>query len=440
VPDDSRCLFGERLRVEAVCLGFPQLGATWPVARVRDYPDVPGRAGTVEMTLHEARRCDRREVGRSRRMRILFSSNPMFGHVNTMLPLAMAADRAGHDVVFATGAEMTERIEDYGLATWAVGPAAAPSGAAADWIGYFLAAAEERASTLVPSAADWQPDIVVHEETELAGGVAALHVGARHVVHGLGVMAPLRIWNLFEPAIDRILQDEVVDARAAEIRDALYLDVCPPALQPPPGEQVWHRVQPLRHSAGTPAPDEPVELALDDLPYDRLAHLTLGTVFNDAAPVLETALDGLRRLPVNVVVTTGPDADPAALGPQPAHVVVEPYVPHSVLLAKCDVVVSQGGAGIMFGSLRHGLPQLVLPQGADQDINAEACVRSGAGLALGRPDVTAGAVADAVARLLDEPAFSNAAESIRAEIEATPDPDSVMETLTSRDRAGASSA
>jgi UDP:flavonoid glycosyltransferase YjiC (YdhE family) len=315
---------------------------------------------------------------------------------------------------------------------WDVGPAAAPSGASADWIGYFLAAAEERAAELTPDAADWQPDIVVHEETELAGAVAALHVGAQHVVHGLGVMAPLRIWNLFEPAVDEMLRRGSVDARAAEVRDALFLDVCPPALQPPPGEQIWHRVQPLRHSAGSPAPGHQVDLVLDDLPYDRLAHLTLGTVFNDASAVLKTALGGLRRLPVNVLVTTGANVDPAVLGPQPAHVVVEPYVPHSVLLPQCDVVVSQGGAGIMFGSLGHGVPQLVLPQGADQDINAAACVRSGAGLALERTEVTARAVADAVARLLDEPAFSNAAAAVRAQLEATPDPDTVIEMLTSR--------
>ena len=38
-------------------------------------------------------------------MRILFTACPMFGHVNTLLPLALAARRAGHSVVLATGAD-----------------------------------------------------------------------------------------------------------------------------------------------------------------------------------------------------------------------------------------------------------------------------------------------------------------------------------------------
>jgi UDP:flavonoid glycosyltransferase YjiC (YdhE family) len=36
-------------------------------------------------------------------MRILISAGPMYGHVNSVLPLAEAAQRAGHEVVLATG-------------------------------------------------------------------------------------------------------------------------------------------------------------------------------------------------------------------------------------------------------------------------------------------------------------------------------------------------
>lgn len=40
-------------------------------------------------------------------MRILFSSTPAFGHLLPMLPLAVAALRAGHDVAVLTNAQMT---------------------------------------------------------------------------------------------------------------------------------------------------------------------------------------------------------------------------------------------------------------------------------------------------------------------------------------------
>jgi UDP:flavonoid glycosyltransferase YjiC (YdhE family) len=36
-------------------------------------------------------------------MRMLFVSGALYGHVNTMLPLASAALNAGHHVVMATG-------------------------------------------------------------------------------------------------------------------------------------------------------------------------------------------------------------------------------------------------------------------------------------------------------------------------------------------------
>jgi UDP:flavonoid glycosyltransferase YjiC (YdhE family) len=137
-------------------------------------------------------------------MRILFTSYPAYGHVNTMLPLARQARSAGHDVAFATGAELVPEIERRGFDTWLVGPSAAEVLA---WVRatypnleqlpaeertrvaapvLFVESAAKRAVELIPRAQQWKPDIVVHEETELAGAVAAAHTGARHVVHGLG--------------------------------------------------------------------------------------------------------------------------------------------------------------------------------------------------------------------------------------------------------------
>jgi UDP:flavonoid glycosyltransferase YjiC (YdhE family) len=51
-------------------------------------------------------------------MRILFTSCPAYGHVNPMLPLAHQARLAGHDVAFATGAELAPELERRGFETW----------------------------------------------------------------------------------------------------------------------------------------------------------------------------------------------------------------------------------------------------------------------------------------------------------------------------------
>ena len=54
-------------------------------------------------------------------MRILFTAYPLYGHVNPMLPLAKAARRAGHEVAFATGADMAAHLDRQGIAAGRAG-------------------------------------------------------------------------------------------------------------------------------------------------------------------------------------------------------------------------------------------------------------------------------------------------------------------------------
>lgn len=128
-------------------------------------------------------------------------------------------------------------------------------------------------------------------------------------------------------------------------------------------------------------------------------------------------------------MTVGPGVDPARFGPQPPHVLVERYLPHALLLPRCDLVVSQGGAGILLGGLAHGLPHLVLPQGADQFDNAEAARRAGVGLVLDTAEVTVSAVTAAATRLLTDPSYAAAARRVQAEIAAMPTADEAVVAL-----------
>ena len=74
-------------------------------------------------------------------------------------------------------------------------------------------------------------------------------------------------------------------------------------------------------------------------------------MFNDDGVIGRWRCAGLRELPISIVVTTGPGTDPDVLGPQPDNVLVVPYVSHALLLPRCDLVVSQVGAGVMLGAL-----------------------------------------------------------------------------------------
>jgi MGT family glycosyltransferase len=154
----------------------------------------------------------------------------------------------------------------------------------------------------------------------------------------------------------------------------------------------------------------------------------MGTVFNDPQR-LRPVVDALADLPVRVLVTVGPRADPSALGPQGDHVRVERYVPQSALLQHCDVVVSHAGSGTVLASLALGIPQLCLPQGADQFLNAAAVAAAGAGLSIPPDRVTGDAVAEAVSRLLGEASFRRAAAAIRQSIDSMPTAADVAPTL-----------
>ncbi|QJY46588.1 glycosyltransferase [Pseudonocardia broussonetiae] len=356
-------------------------------------------------------------------MRVLITACPLYGHVNTVLPLALAARRAGHETVVATGGARVPHVARRGLVTWAVGPdrlAASPEG----WLAQFVASARPRADDLVARALRWRPDLVIGEETELAAGVVAAATGARHAVHGLGLMPPQPIRDALAPALDALGARHGVDDAAERVWRAEYLEIAPPALRPP-GPRSWPHARPLRPATGDATAGDRLPAALERLPHADTVHLTLGTVFHGASDVLAAALDGLLRLPVNVVVTTGPGTDPSVLGPQPPQVLARPYLPHALLLPRCRLVVSQGGAGILLGAAAHGLPQLVLPQGADQPGNAAALAGAGAGLVLGPGAVTPAAVAAAAARLLAGPGFAAAADGLRREIAAMPGPDAV---------------
>lgn len=185
-------------------------------------------------------------------------------------------------------------------------------------------------------------------------------------------------------------------------------------------------VQPLRPISWS-GPAAAFEPADDARPR---VDVTLGTVASDLA-VLRDALVGLACLDIRLLVPVGPMGGPDALGPQPANVRVERFVPQTQVLPHASVVVSHGGSGTFLGALSHGLPQVCLPQAADQFRNAAGVVQSGAGLALPPAEVSSEAIAGAVRRALGEPAFRAAAAFVGDEIAAMPSPEEVVATFRS---------
>ena len=205
--------------------------------------------------------------------------------------------------------------------------------------------------------------------------------------------------------------------------DHLYLDIYPPALQPAGGDHVGRRLllRPVPFDGSTGEGLPPELAGSTDWP---VVYLTFGTVFNDN-DTFRAALAGIRDLHVRLIVTVGPEADPAAFGSQPANVVVERYIPQTLLLPVCDVVASHAGSGTVLAALGFGIPQLCMPQAADQFGNAAAVAKSRSGIAIHPDQADPAIIADAVSQLLNEPDYRRNSRIVADQIASMPSPDYV---------------
>jgi UDP-glucoronosyl and UDP-glucosyl transferase len=153
---------------------------------------------------------------------------------------------------------------------------------------------------------------------------------------------------------------------------------------------------------------------------DPLVVVGLGTTVMDEAPVLQQVLDGLAGEPVRVLATLGAHLDPGDLA-APANATVSGYVRHAAVLPQAAAGVNHGGLGTVLATVAHGLPQVCVPLGREQPLNARAVARAGVGLAVDRED-TAGAVRNAVREVLADPRYRKAAAALRATIARRGDP------------------
>mgnify|MGYP000580866763 CR=1 FL=1 len=150
-----------------------------------------------------------------------------------------------------------------------------------------------------------------------------------------------------------------------------------------------------------------------------LVLVSFSSLYQAQEPALRTVIAALGQLPVRGLVTTGPTVDPAEFD-APDNVTVVRSAPHGDVLNEAALSVTHAGHGSVLRPLMAGVPLLCLPMGRDQNDNAARAVHRGAGLTL-PPDADVDTIAAAVRRLLDEPAFTTAAQGLGAAIRADED-------------------
>lgn len=377
-------------------------------------------------------------------MRVLFSFAGGNGHFQPLVPLARAVQAAGHDVAFAGQPAMIATVEAAGFAACATGgetlrsarirtPLLAFDAVQEDRAvrdGFAGRVARARADALLDLCAQWRPDLLVCDEMDFGAMVAAERLGLPHASVLVIAAGALVRPDLVAGPLDALRAEHGLapDPELAMLHRHLVLSPVPAAFRDPacPLPATTRLIRPAMGEADAPTP-----AWLAALPADRpVVYATLGTVFHlESGDLLERVVAGLRDLPVNLVVTTGREIDPASLGPQPAHVRIERYVPQSLLLPRCSLMVSQAGSGGVIGALAHGVPMVLLPIGADQPANAARCAALGTARVLDPVSCSAAVLREAAQSVLADPAYRSAAAKLARQIAAMPDPAEVVPLL-----------
>ncbi|MBZ6135656.1 MULTISPECIES: nucleotide disphospho-sugar-binding domain-containing protein [Streptomyces] len=412
-------------------------------------------------------------------MRILFTpvaatTTPLFH----MVPLAWAFRAAGHDVRVAAQPELSRAIVEVGLPAVEVGhgyeimdgvlrsrggqrvieapadqwtdsglagtaeePPADYDDKHADLRDAAMAPLVEAAGRMAPGLLRfteyWRPDLLVTDSMVFAAPLVSALRGVPLVRQTWG---PDVMRMVSQPLQGRAADGDVraewptglpglYDHYGVEVRNdypVRTVDPWPTSLQfPDLSGRLPMRFVPYNGAAVAP------DWVLDRPGRPRVC-VTWGTstsaLAGDEAFVLPRVVEGLAGLDVEVVLAVGPD-DRRKLGTLPGGVRVAENVPLHLFMETCDAIVHQGGTSTLLTAARHGLPQVMMPQTADNPFNAANFAGSGAGVTLDAAGADAGEIGAAVTRVLTEPAWRVAAEKLREEMAEMPPPSAVVRSL-----------
>jgi UDP:flavonoid glycosyltransferase YjiC (YdhE family) len=375
-------------------------------------------------------------------MRILFTSSPGIGHAFPMVPLAWALRTAGHDVLLATAGQAMA-VEHAGLAVADVAPgyrlpqdALERLRASAHQIGdsqtvqppaeLFARMSASLIDLAVELARAWRPDLVISSQLDGAGLVVAGALQVPLVSHRFGFVRSEALLRDYHELLADEFRRHGVDR--APLPDAT-IDVAPPSMAVRPGaEEAAGPVWPMRYIPYNGSGRfQPWQSRPPTLRRQRIA-VTLGTVAPSVTgtDVVGRIIAAAAGLDVELVLALGDDIDLTALGPLPQSVRTTGWMPLNTLLPSCAALIHHGGAGTALAALDAGVPQLILPNGADRFLNADVVSRRGAGLRAHDTEIDT----ELLEHLLRDEHLRATAAEVRTEIQTMPPPAHLVTRIT----------
>ncbi len=379
-------------------------------------------------------------------MRLLFTTLPGSGHFHPLVPTARALQGRGHDVAFAASPMFAPTIEAAGFEARPAGPAWLEN--LSDPVMQKIMAGEffvdlirmGMVEGVVRAAKATGVDAIVRGSGELGGLVAGAIL---ELPVASAAPAAAKFYEpMIRPGVARAAAEHGLDGERVTAPDfeILRIDRTPPSLETPGYVHAANEanVRPEPYDGGGELPgwfDEPGERPL--------VYVTLGTVMNGNVPLFRLIADALADQLFDVVIALGHGIPREILGEVAGNIRVGGYLPQNRVLERASAVVSHGGYNTVSAALGAGIPLFLLPMGADQPYNTERCITAGAALGViqeqppGPPTAAPppftppdpAVIRDGTRRLLDEPAFAEAARGIAAEIAAMPSADYAAERL-----------
>jgi N-glycosyltransferase len=378
-------------------------------------------------------------------MHVLFTALPLPSHIRTFIPLARTLIERGHTVTAAMHSDGHRYLTPFGVGVVAAGadltgfvgrPPGAGAGAGARATGqapitleaFAGPVAEINSGAYIRVARQLKPDLIVREDTELGGYLAAEKLGIPHACLGACGAANTIGPAWFHARIDehRTRLSLPPDPAGAALYGRRFIDFLPPAFSfaryPIPNTRAFRL--PLPEHRGESAPEW-----LRDLPDDRpIVLVTLGTLAQRAASrLLQRTCAALSELPCTALVVTGKQAGIAT--PAAKHVHVIDYLPQPLVLPVCDLFVTHGGMNSMREALQTGVPMVVTPFSADQPHNARRAAELGVGVELDPRTATAAQIGEACSLVLADPACTARAKAAQRHMLALPDVESAVDDL-----------
>jgi hypothetical protein len=397
-------------------------------------------------------------------VRVMFSAL-MVPHYYPMVPLAWAFLAAGHDVRVVGQPALTDVMVRSGLAVMPVGgsydfathlmefhrqfPVHTPK----DFLKFeaeervrvaelktvpILKSTEAMIEDLLPLLDQWRPDLIVSEPAVLVGPLVSQIIGVPLVRHLWGVDGTRRMgfpgqgqdeqgdWQATWPQSFMDLFGRYGVAARPDYAVAT-VDPCPSSMQlPGVPNRIPVRYVPYNGSGAIPN-------WLSEPPRKPRVCVTWGTTTTLAVGkngyLVPDILTALRKIDVDVIVSVT-NADRELLGEVPTNVRVVDQLPLNLVLPTCDAVVHHGGAGSTMTAAAHGIPQVIIPQFADQPLLAERLSYVGAGVWVDSEDCRIEDIENAVDTVLTGGSHREAALRLQDQIRAERSPAEIVGALT----------